>query len=175
MGRRHAAGLVPGARRPVPGLHQHGDRVFYSSGASFFPNFLEELEQAKDYIFLEYFIIQEGGDGGTILEILERKAAAQGLDVRVLYDDIGCLFTLPKQRPDQRDEGHACRVFQPLLPVLSIHQNNRDHRKICVIDGHTAFTGGVNLSDEYINRVVRFGHWKDSGIRVKGRRRGISP
>ena len=104
----------------------------------------------------------------AILEILERKAAA-GLDVRVLYDDIGCLFTLPKHYARTlREKGIACKVFNPFRPVVSLRLNNRDHRKICVIDGHTAFTGGVNLSDEYINRVVRFGHWKDSGIRVKG-------
>lgn len=148
--------------------HAHTQTTYYPLGEDLFAGMLEELEQAEHYIFLQYFIIQEGEMWDAILEILERKAAA-GLDVRVLYDDIGCLFTLPKHYARTlREKGIACKVFNPFRPVVSLRLNNRDHRKICVIDGHTAFTGGVNLSDEYINRVVRFGHWKDSGIRVKG-------
>ena len=111
------------------------ETAYFSSGASFFPNFLEELEQAKDYIFLEYFIIAEGSMWSDVLDILTRKAA-QGVDVRVIYDGVGSAATLPINYPDQlHARGILCRVFQPLLPVLSIHQNNRDHRKICVIDG----------------------------------------
>lgn len=148
--------------------HAHTQTTYYPLGEELFAGMLEELERAEHYIFLQYFTIQEGEMWDAILEILERKVA-EGLDVRVLYDDIGCLLTLPKHYPRTlREKGIACKVFNPFRPVASLRLNNRDHRKICVIDGHTAFTGGVNLSDEYINRVVRFGHWKDSGIRVKG-------
>ena len=146
----------------------HTATTYYPLGEDLFAGMLEELERAERYIFLQYFTIQEGEMWDAILAILERKAAA-GLDVRVIYDDLGCLITLPKRYARTlRDKGIACKVFNPFRPVATLRLNNRDHRKICVIDGHTAFTGGVNLSDEYINRVERFGHWKDSGIRVKG-------
>jgi cardiolipin synthase len=104
----------------------------------------------------------------AILERLERKAR-QGVDVRLLYDDIGCVFTLPRRFPQQMQErGIKCGVVNPFRPVVSIRLNNRDHRKICVIDGHTGFTGGYNLADEYINAQERFGHWKDTGIMLRG-------
>lgn len=144
------------------------ETAYFSSGASFFPNFLEELEQAKDYIFLEYFIIAEGSMWSDVLDILTRKAA-QGVDVRVIYDGVGSAATLPINYPDQlHARGILCRVFQPLLPVLSIHQNNRDHRKICVIDGVTGFVSGLNMADEYIDRKERFGYWKDNALRLRG-------
>lgn len=148
--------------------HLHTQTKYYPLGEKLFAGMLEALEQAEHYIFLQYFIIQPGEMWDTILEILTRKVA-DGLDVRVLYDDIGCLLTLPKHYPTTlQKRGIACKVFNPFRPIVSLRLNNRDHRKICVIDGHTAFTGGVNLSDEYINRIERFGHWKDSGIRLKG-------
>ena len=104
----------------------------------------------------------------SILEILEEKVK-EGVDVRIIYDDMGCLTTLPhKYYETMRSKGIKCQVFNPFRPLLNIIQNNRDHRKITVIDGHTAFTGGVNLADEYINRKERFGHWKDSGICLHG-------
>ena len=138
---------------------------YYPTGEALYARMLTELEQAEHSIFLEYFIIHPGVMWDGILEILERKAA-QGVDVRVLYDDIGCLFTLPKHYAKTlREKGIACKVFNPFRPVISLRLNNRDHRKICVIDGHTAFTGGVNLADEYINEIERFGHWKDGGRR----------
>lgn len=141
---------------------------YYPLGEELYARMLTELEQAEHSIFLQYFIIQPGKMWDGILEILERKAA-QGVDVRVLYDDIGCLFTLPKHYAKTlQEKGIACKVFNPFRPVISLRLNNRDHRKICVIDGHTAFTGGVNLADEYINHIERFGHWKDSGICLKG-------
>ena len=133
-----------------------------------FARMLEELEKAEHYIFLEYFIIQEGKMWDPILEILERKAQA-GLDVRVMYDDFGCMLTLPapyKRTLEQK--GIQCCVFNPFLPVLSSRFNNRDHRKICVIDGYTGFTGGVNLADEYINAYPKLGHWKDTAVLIKG-------
>ena len=149
--------------------HQNTQTWYYPTGEALYARMLTELEQAEHSIFLEYFIIHPGVMWDGILEILERKAA-QGVDVRVLYDDIGCLFTLPKHYAKTlQEKGIACKVFNPFRPVISLRLNNRDHRKICVIDGHTAFTGGVNLADEYINEIERFGHWKDCGILVRGK------
>lgn len=148
--------------------HRNTQTWYYPSGETLYARMLEELEKAEHTIFLQYFIIQPGKMWDGMLEILERKAA-QGVDVRLLYDDIGCLFTLPKHYARTlREKGIACKVFNPFRPVMSLRLNNRDHRKICVIDSHTAFTGGVNLADEYINEIERFGHWKDSGICLRG-------
>ena len=144
------------------------DAVYFPSGETMFDRLLEELEQAKDFIFLEYFIVEEGKMWGQILEILARKAA-QGVDVRVMYDGFCEFVLLPRDYPKLLKQlGISCRVFSPVTPFVSTHYNYRDHRKIAVIDGHTAFTGGVNLADEYINERERFGHWKDTGLMVKG-------
>lgn len=147
---------------------EHTSVRYLPLGEDNFRCLMEELEKAQHYIFLEYFIIREGYLWNSVLEVLERKAKA-GLDVRLLYDDIGCLFTLPKHYDRYlRERGISCQVFNPFHPMVSIHLNNRDHRKLCVIDGHTGFTGGWNLSDEYINRWERFGHWKDNGVMLRG-------
>ena len=129
---------------------------------------LEALEAAERYIFLEYFIIEKGEFWDAIFEVLCRKAA-EGVEVRVIYDDVGSIFTLPS-RFDRMlvRSGIKCRAFNRLVPVLSMRQNNRDHRKYLIVDGIVAFTGGINLADEYINRKERFGHWKDTAIRLKG-------
>ena len=105
----------------------------------------------------------------TILDILKDKAQ-EGVDVRVMYDDIGSMFTLPRDyaRELEAMTGIKCCVFNPFVPILSLRLNNRDHRKIMVIDGKVAFTGGINLADEYINEKVKYGHWKDSAIQVRG-------
>ena len=133
-----------------------------------FEKMKEELEKAQHYIFMEYFIVQEGIMWNAILEILERKAA-QGVDVRLIYDDMGCLFTLPRKYHTQLEKkGIKCCVFNPFIPVLSSRFNNRDHRKIAVIDGYVGFTGGINLADEYINAYPKHGHWKDSAILLRG-------
>ncbi len=142
--------------------------AYYPSGEAMFGDFLAELEQAKRYIFLEYFIIDHGVMWEKIHDVLRRKAA-QGVDVRLIYDDMGCITTLDRKYPKQLEkEGIRCRVFHKFIPILSARQNNRDHRKICVIDGICAFTGGINLADEYINAADRFGYWKDTAIRLKG-------
>ena len=128
----------------------------------------KELEKAKRFIFMEYFIVERGEMWDSILEILERKVQ-DGVEVRFMYDGMCCLVLLPYSYPRElRTKGLKAKMFAPIRPALSTYQNNRDHRKILVIDGHTAFTGGINLADEYINRKVRFGHWKDTGIMVKG-------
>ena len=130
---------------------------------------MEELEKAEKYIFLEYFIVQEGVMWDSILEILKRKAA-EGVLVRLIYDDMGCFLLLPKDYPKQLKKfGIECAVFNPFRPFLTGEQNNRDHRKIVSIDGKVAFTGGINLADEYINAIDRHGHWKDASIMLKGK------
>lgn len=142
---------------------------YFSPGEKFFPAFLEELEKAREYIFMEYFIIQEGTMWNAVLEILKEKAL-QGVEVRIIYDDIGCFLTLPKNYSSQMEScGIKCVVFNPFRPVLSAIQNNRDHRKITSIDGKVAFTGGLNLADEYINVYEKHGYWKDSAVKVEGR------
>lgn len=142
--------------------------TYFNLGEEKFATLLEELEKAERFIFLEYFIIQEGKMWNSILEILERKAK-QGVDVRLIYDDVGCLFTLPYGYNRKLEEkGIKCRVFNKIKPLWSSKTNNRDHRKILVIDGHTAFNGGINLADEYINEFEKHGHWKDSAIMLKG-------
>ncbi len=133
-----------------------------------FERMVEELKKAKHYIFLEYFIIQEGKMWNTILEVLLEKVA-EGVEVRLIYDGVGCLRTLPGDYNKKLEAlGIQCEIFIPFNPALSTRMNNRDHRKICVIDGVTGFTGGINLADEYINAYVKHGHWKDSAIMLKG-------
>ena len=144
------------------------DAKYYPLGDDVFADMLEALRGAKRYIFLEYFIIDRGLFWNSILDILEEKARA-GVDVRVIYDDVGCLYTLPKNYPRELEaRGIRCQVFNRFIPVLSVRLNNRDHRKFCIVDGHTAFTGGINLADEYINQKLRYGHWKDTAILLKG-------
>ncbi len=149
-------------------LYADSSADYLSPGEKFYDKLLEELEKAEKYIFLEFFILQEGKMWGSILDILIRKAA-QGVKVRLIYDDVGCFLKLPAGYAGSlREMGIETVVFNPFRPVLTSLQNNRDHRKIAVIDGKTAFTGGINLADEYINAVERFGHWKDAGVAVKG-------
>jgi cardiolipin synthase len=141
---------------------------YFPSGETFYNRVLEDLEKAQKYIFMEFFILKEGQMFDSILNILERKAA-QGLDVRIMYDDMGCFFTLPSNFPKTlKQKGIKCFVFNRFRPIVSSLQNNRDHRKIISIDGKIAFTGGLNLADEYINAVDRFGHWKDAAIKIEG-------
>lgn len=141
---------------------------YYALGDDTMEVLVEELKKAKKYIFLEYFIIEEGIFWNQILEILEEKAK-EGLDVRVMYDDFGCVALLPrKYHMLLKQKGIRCRKYAALTPVLSTHLNNRDHRKMIVIDGVTAFSGGINLADEYINAYDKYGHWKDNGFLLKG-------
>lgn len=141
---------------------------FYPIGEDLYPDLIEALRSAEKYIFLEYFIIGEGKMWDTILTILEEKASS-GVKVRVLYDDFGCIFLLPKNYPEiLAQKGIECRAFNRFRPLLTGLQNNRDHRKICSVDGRIAFTGGINIADEYINEVEKYGKWKDSAVRLTG-------
>lgn len=142
--------------------------TYFPLGDTMYPAFLSELEKAEKYIFLEYFIIADGKMWNGILDILTKKAKA-GLDVRLIYDDMGCITRLPSDFPKRMAErGIRCHAFNRFVPVLSARLNNRNHRKIGVIDGKVAFTGGINLADEYINEEVRFGHWKDTAVLLRG-------
>ncbi len=145
---------------------------YYPLGRDFFPRFLEELEKAERFIFLQYYIWQEGEMLDEMLAILERKAAA-GVDVRILIDSIGSMFTLaPGFEKRFEKAGIHCRFFSPIRPSVHITDyvmlNHRDHRKIAVVDGAVGFSGGLNISDEYINRIERFGLWKDSSFLISG-------
>lgn len=141
---------------------------YFPLGDDMFPKLLEELRRAEHYIFMEYFILEKGEMWDAILKILKEKAAA-GVEVRVMYDGMCSLALLPYHYPRELEKlGIRCKMFSPVKPALSTYQNNRDHRKITVIDGHTAFTGGINIADEYINRRERFGHWKDTAMMLKG-------
>ena len=149
-------------------IYNDTDVTFFPSGEEKFKAMLPVLREAKESIFLEYFIIEEGFMWGSILEILMEKAAA-GVDVRVMYDGMCEMAQLPGDYC-KRLEAHGIRAkaFAPIKPLISSHYNYRDHRKILVVDGKTAFTGGVNLADEYINRRRRFGHWKDTAVMLRG-------
>ena len=141
---------------------------YFALGEEMYAAILEDLKAAEKFIFLEYYIIEEGKMWNSILEILKEKAA-QGVEVKLLYDDIGCMATLPGDYTIQlRGRGIEAHKFNKVIPRLTVAYNNRDHRKIMVIDGQIAYTGGINLADEYINHIERFGYWKDSGIRLDG-------
>lgn len=148
--------------------YRNGRLDYFKTGEEAFVVMLEELEKAEKYIFIEYFIISEGEMWNKIHDILKKKVR-DGVDVRIIYDDIGCIMTLKRDFAAQLEaEGIKCRVFHRFVPVLSSRQNNRDHRKICVIDGKVAFTGGINIADEYINTIVKYGYWKDNAIMTDG-------
>lgn len=142
--------------------------VYLNSGEVAFKEIIKELKNAKKFIFLEFFIIKYGKMWSTIYDVLKEKVK-EGVDVRVIYDDFGCLNKLKDNfKRELIKDGIRVTSFNPIIPVLSATINYRDHRKIIVIDGNVGFTGGINLSDEYINEVELFGHWKDSMIKISG-------
>ncbi len=165
-----------GVHRLASYLDEHGgypacadtEVRYFPNGESKYPALLRELKAAEKFIFMEYFIIAEGEMWSSIENILLEKAA-QGVDVRLIYDGMASQSLLPYRYDKRlRDKGIRCHVYNPFRPMLSSIQNNRDHRKICVIDGNVAFNGGINFSDEYINLKKRFGYWKDSAVMLKG-------
>lgn len=149
-------------------IYRNTEAVYFASGEEKFEAMKRELAAAEKFIFLEYFILSEGYMWDSIFEILRAKVK-EGVEVRILYDGMNELYNLPAHFQEKlKNEGIRCKVFSPVYPIISTHYNNRDHRKILVVDGHTAFTGGVNIADEYINQKERFGHWKDAAILVRG-------
>ena len=172
----HLKEEAPGAAGLAAYINRTGCHpVYENTSVTYFPmgedkwaEMLRQLEQAQHFIYMEYFIVDEGLMWGKILEILARKAK-EGVDVRVLYDGTCEFTTLPHDYPKRLQQlGIQCRMFARVIPMVSTHYNYRDHRKILVIDGNTAFNGGVNLADEYINQIQRFGHWKDTAVMLKG-------
>ena len=174
---RELAEADPGAASLARYLHGKGggfsvyrntEVTYFPGGEAKFEELLRQLEKAEEYIFLEYFIIDEGLMWGKILEVLARKAA-EGVDVRVMYDGTCEFATLPRDYPSRLEKlGIQCQVFSPVQPFVSTHYNYRDHRKILVIDGKVGFTGGVNLADEYINHIEKYGRWKDAAVMLEG-------
>lgn len=153
---------------PIAGVYRGTSSEFFSTGEKLFSSMLRDLREAKEFIFLEYFIIDEGALWNEIHAILIDKVA-EGVDVRLLYDDIGCMKTLPQRYPVLLNkQGIKTHRFNEVNPRVSAIHHNRDHRKICIIDGKVGYTGGVNLADEYNNTIRRFGYWKDGGIRLSG-------
>ncbi|MBC8584551.1 cardiolipin synthase [Oscillospiraceae bacterium NSJ-64] len=141
---------------------------YFSVGETMWQRMIEELEKAEKFIFMEFFILEEGKMWEPIFEILKQKAA-EGLDVRFLYDDLGCIQTLPSNYyKKMMDFGIKAAVFNPFEPHLNSSMNFRDHRKIVVIDGNVGFCGGINIADEYINAYEKHGHWKDTGVFLRG-------
>ncbi len=153
---------------PMAVLYGNTKTEYLASGETFAERLLEDLERAEKYIFLEFFIIEKGKLWSAILDILQRKVKA-GVEVRVMYDDIGCMGKVHvRYHKTLRKLGIKTVKFNPFVPVVSNVHNNRDHRKIVVIDGKVGYTGGINLADEYVNLVNYFGHWKDSAVRLEG-------
>ncbi len=150
------------------GLFQNTLTKYFDCGEKFFEAYLEDIKQAKSFIFLEYFIIEKGFMLDSVLAILETKVK-QGIEVRMMYDDIG---TIGKVKANFYKKlkaiGINCIKFGPFLPFVTAVHNNRDHRKITVIDGKVGYIGGINFADEYINKINKFGYWKDSGVRLEG-------
>lgn len=148
--------------------HRNTEITYFSIGEEKFEEMKKQLRKAKNFIFLEYFIVEKGVMWDEILSILKEKVW-EGVEVRFMYDGMCSMIQLPYgYDKEMRRAGIKCKMFSPIRPVLSTYQNNRDHRKICVIDGRVAFTGGINLADEYINVKERFGHWKDTAIMLEG-------
>lgn len=149
-------------------VYRNTKATYFRVGEEKFPELIRQLECAEKFIFLEYFIVDEGYMWESVLNVLKKKAA-EGVEVRFMYDGMCGISRLPYDYPKQlRVYGIQCKIFSPIHPILSTTQNNRDHRKICVVDGKVGFTGGVNLADEYINRIERFGYWKDTAIMLEG-------
>ena len=149
--------------------HKNNRVTYYKTGEEFFPAFIEGLKQAKEFIFIEFFIITDGKMWSEVQEVLKQKAQ-EGVDVRIVYDDMGCGGTISYFTPRQLAKyGIKAYKFHPFRPLLSGVFNNRDHRKIVIVDHQMAFTGGINLADEYANIITRFGYWKDTMVKIEGK------
>ena len=149
-------------------LYKYNKSTYYPTGESMFEALLEDMKEAKHYIYIEMFILQQGKLLNAILEVLEEKVK-EGVDVRLIYDDIGSAMYLSRDfNRLLKEKGIKYQMFNPMRPILLVTMNNRDHRKLVVIDGNVGYTGGLNFGDEYINEVSLYGLWKDAGIRIEG-------
>ena len=149
-------------------FHSHNKITYYKNGETFFPAFIDAIKEAKEFIFIEFFIITDGQEWSAVKDILIEKAK-QGVEVRIVYDDLGCSGTISPRTPRKlRKFGIKCYKFHKFKPFLHRSYNNRTHRKIVIVDHKYGFTGGINLADEYANIIHRFGYWKDTMIRIEG-------
>ncbi len=147
--------------------HENQGAKYYPLGDEMFPDMLAEMKKAERFIFVEYFIIENGLMWDSMVEILAEKAV-QGVDVRVMYDDLGSISTYTQYDAERlRKKGIRCISFNPLIFVKGT-LNCRDHRKMLIVDGKVVFSGGINLADEYINHIEKYGHWKDIGFKLTG-------
>lgn len=163
---RQAEYLRKGSGYPIYNATQS---QYFAPGEKFFPILLEELQKAQKYIFIEYFILAEGEMWDAIFAVLKEKAKS-GVEIKIIFDDFGSMGRQSKKFiRNIKESGIEVASFNPILPIINIFMNNRNHRKIVVIDGNTAFTGGLNIADEYINKLERFGYWMDCAIMIKGR------
>ena len=150
------------------GVHSHNHIEYYKNGETFFPAFIDAIKEAKEFIFIEFFIISDGCEWSEVKNILIEKAQ-QGVEVRLVYDDLGCSGTISPRTPKKlKKYGIKCYKFHKFKPFLHRSYNNRTHRKIVIVDHKYGFTGGINLADEYANKIQRFGYWKDTMIRIEG-------
>ena len=172
----HLFEQYPEQERVMNYLHRAGFPIYqktsvryFDLGDKFFPALMDDIKKAEKFVFLEFFILSEGSLWQELFELLKKKAA-EGVDVRILYDDFGCITCLPKRfEAITKEAGIQTAVFNKIKPIVNnFYLNYRNHQKICVIDGNLGYTGGVNIADEYVNTVDAFGHWKDSGIRLAG-------
>lgn len=150
--------------------YDNTEAYYYDCGEKMFEAMKRELKKAEKYIFIEYFIIKSGHMWSEIMNILVSKAQ-EGVDIRIIYDDMGCVALLPPKyfkKLERLSPNIKCLAFNPVVPVLSLVMNNRDHRKLMIIDGKVVFNGGINLSDEYINLSSPYGYWKDTGVMLRG-------
>lgn len=150
------------------GLYNNCKTKYFKCGEEFFESYLSDLKNAKKYIFLEYFIFDNGVMFDKIIEVLKEKIK-ENVEVRLIYDDLGCINKIsPKYFRKLKSYGIKCVRFNPFIPIVTSIHNNRNHRKITVIDGVISYTGGINIADEYVNVKPRFGYWKDSAVRIEG-------
>ncbi|HCA21501.1 MAG TPA: cardiolipin synthase, partial [Lachnospiraceae bacterium] len=151
-------------------IYKNTSVTYLSSGEEQYEELLKAMKKAKHYIFMEYFMIERTGVWNSVLEVLKAKAE-EGVEVRILYDDLGCITWLPKRYDRTLNSMHKnihCKKFNRVKPLFTMLTNNRDHRKMTIIDGYIAFTGGINLADRYVNVNSPFGRWKDAGVKLEG-------
>lgn len=141
---------------------------YFSSGEKSFEEYLNDLKSAKKFIFMEYFIISEGFFLDSVLKILKEKAE-KGLDIKIILDDVGSIFTLSNKKiKEMKNHGIKIVEFNQIHGIILPKHNNRTHRKMTIIDGKIAYTGGINIADEYINVIEKYGYWKDSVLKLEG-------
>lgn len=148
-------------------IYKNTKLQYFTQGEDYFHSLLKDIKDAKEFIFLEFFIVRQGKLMDTLLDVLEEKIR-EGVDVKFMYDGMNGFYLPSDYKEYLMSRGIETVIFYPVYPIISTYHNNRDHRKIVSIDNRIGYTGGLNLADEYINELDRFGHWKDNGIRLEG-------